>query len=84
MSVILTGQLLSCLWVDLADTLVEGRGRSWLPSHQVAPKSATSGRPNRPPVGAVTVKKVLFLSCLWADLADTGMVRVGHGYLATR
>ena len=35
---------LSCLWADLAETLVDGRGRSWLPCHQVAPKSATRGR----------------------------------------
>ena len=30
---------LSCLWADLVDTLVHGQGRSWLPCHQVAPKS---------------------------------------------
>ena len=32
---------------------------------------ATRWRPNRPPGGATRVQKVLFLSCLWADLADT-------------
>ena len=36
----LTGQLLSCLWPDSADTLVDGRAMSWLVGaliiHQVA------------------------------------------------
>ena len=31
----------SCLWSDLADTLVDGRSRSLLPCHQVAPWSPT-------------------------------------------
>ena len=35
---------LRCLWTDLTDTLVHGQGRSCLPCHQVAPKSATRGR----------------------------------------
>ena len=43
-SVILTGQFLSCMWANLAETLVDGRDRSWLPCHQVAPRSATRGR----------------------------------------
>ena len=34
----------SCLQADLADTLADGRGRSCLPCHQVAPRSATRGR----------------------------------------
>ena len=38
---------LSCLWADLADTLVDGRGRSWLPCHQMAHKSATRGHQNQ-------------------------------------
>ena len=35
---------LSCLWADLADTLVDGQGRSWLPCHQVVPWSPTRWR----------------------------------------
>ena len=41
---------------------------------------ATMWRPNRPPGGAIRVQKVLFLSCLWADLAYT---LVAYAILAT-
>ena len=79
--VILTGQLLSCLWADLNDTLVDGRDRSWLPGgaqicHQVALLEGEEGGEGDP-VDFSAVCGPIWLILWW-------IVEIGQGYLATR
>ena len=53
---------LRCLWTDLTDTLVHGQGRSCLPYHQVALKSATRVQPE--------MTEIFFIAsdCSWASI----------------
>ena len=44
LSVRCPGQLLSCLWADLAETLVDGQVGHGYHCHQVAPQLANRGR----------------------------------------
>ena len=68
---------LSCLWANLVDTWVDGRDRSWLPCHQVAPRSATRGRHYSMKGSFSAVCGLIWLILGW-------VVGVGNSYLAIR